>query len=208
MNRSLIFVGLILGLGACQPVGGDATVSPSVARDAVPTNADWSLTTNEGAADLSFRQDDSTEGAPLFRLGCRLNTQQVRADWQGDGDAVLTSGTATGTFRKRGDTAADHPVFAAFRSGGTLSVGLDDADLTLSAKDEGRARIAAFFDFCTRPLPPPPEPEPEPAPPPAEAVAAPSEGDDQPDDLPGVEPVEPGIDVDQPDHTTHQAVDG
>lgn len=208
MNRSLILAGLALALGGCQPVADDPAAPLSGARDAVPVDADWRMTTRGGSADLNFSEVDGTEDDRLFHLACRLNTQQVQADWQGQGDAILTSGTATGTFRKAGFNPADHPVFTAFRANGTLSVGRDDADLTLTAHREGRAQIAAFFDFCTRPLPPKPAPEPVPAPPAAEDVPPSSEADDQPDDRPVVEPVEPGVDVVQPDKPAQEPVDG
>ncbi|AQR61018.1 hypothetical protein BZG35_04585 [Brevundimonas sp. LM2] len=191
MKRSLIFVGLILGLGACRPAAGDAAVSTTRARDAVPVDADWHFAATGSTAALAFGEDGGDDADRLFRLGCRLNTQRVRADWPGQGDAVLTSGTATGTFRKQGEAAADSPVFTAFRSGGTLSVGLDDADLTLTAKEEGRAQIKAFFAFCTQPLPPPAEPEPAPPPEPVDAVAPPSDDDDAPEDVTVPGPVAP-----------------
>ena len=199
-------MGCFLGLTACQPVS-DAAGGGDVARvggDTVPSTYDWSFVAHGGSADLEFGDGDWAEGVSLFHLSCLPDSQVVRASWDGNGEAVLTSGTATGTFRREVDTAADHPVFAALRDGNSLAVGLDDADLTLSAKAPGREQIDAFFDYCTHPLPPPP-PDPVVAPVP-EPVPPPLEGDEQPDDLPGMKPVEPGIDVVQPEGAAHQSV--
>lgn len=209
MIRSLIAVGFAMGLGACQPVsgnGGDATGEAiRVGGDPVPPDYDWHFVAHGGSADLDFGDGDWAEGVSLFHMSCLPDSQRVGTSWDGTGEAVLTSGTATGTFRRDRDAAADHPVFAALRDGNALAVGLDDADLTLTAKDAGRTQIAAFFDYCTTPLPPSP-PEPVVAPP-MEVATPPLEGDDQPDDLAGVKPVEPGVDVVQPDGAAHQPVD-
>ena len=209
MIRSLIFVGFVLGLGACQPVSGgggdEAAPAASLGGDPVPPDYDWHFVTHGGSADLDFGDGDWAEGVSLFHMSCLPDSKRVSASWDGDGEAILTSGTATDTFRRDADTAADHPVFAALRDGNSLAVGLDDTDLTLTAKAPGREQVEAFFDYCTRPLPPlPPEPVVGPT---TDAVPPPLEGDDQPDDLSGVKPVEPGVDVVQPDGAAHQPVD-
>lgn len=207
MIRSLIVAGCLLALGACQPVadpeGAQGGPAAGVGGDPVPPEYDWHFVTHGGSADLDFGDGDWAEGVSLFHMGCLPDSRKVSTSWDGAGEAVLTSGTATGTFRRDRDTAADHPVFTALRDGNALAVGLDDADLTLTAKPAGRGQVEAFFDYCTHPLPPP-----EPVlVPPAEQMPLPSEGDDQTDDLPGVKPVEPGIDVVQPDGAAHQPVD-
>ncbi|CAL1692921.1 hypothetical protein MMB232_03104 [Brevundimonas subvibrioides] len=206
MIRSLIVAAFGLGLTACQPVsgGGGGEDVARVGGDTVPATYDWSFVAHGGSADLDFGDGDWAEGVSLFHMSCLPDSQVVRASWDGGSEAVLTSGTATGTFRREVDAAADHPVFAALREGNALAVGMDDADLTLAAKAPGRAQIKAFFDYCTHPLPPPPEPVVAAA---TEPVPPPLEGDDQPDDLSGVKPVEPGVDVVQPDRAAHEPVD-
>jgi len=173
--------------------------------DAVPDTYDWSFMAHGGSADLAFGDGDWAEGGSLFGLSCLPDSQTVSMTWQGAGEAVLTSGTATGTFREGSDSPVDHPVFSALRETGSLALGMDDTDLTLTAKAAGRAQIRAFFDYCTHPLPPP-------VPEPAAAIATEpgpmaSEGDDQTDNLAGMQPVEPGVDVVQPDGAAQQPVD-
>lgn len=206
MIRSLCIVGFACGLAACQPVSGgeEQQAAASVGGGAVPATYDWSFVAHGGSADLVFGDGDRAEGVRLFNMSCLPNSQAIGVSWNGDGEAVLTSGTATGTFRAGDSTPADHPVFTALRDNGSLAVGMNGTDLTLSGEAAGREAIADFFDFCTQPLPP----EPVEVAPVVPDVAAPSEGDDQPDDLTGVKPVEPGVDVVQPDGAAHQSVDG
>lgn len=199
-------MGFAVGLAACRPVsgGGDQQAAANVGGDAVPATYDWSFVAHGGSADLDFGDGDWAEGVSLFHMSCLPDSQSIGVSWNGDGEAVLTSGTATGTFRAGASSAADHPVFTALRDTGSVAVGMNGTDLTLSGKAAGREAIASFFDYCTKPLPPEPVEVALPVP----DVAPPSEGDDQPDDLAGVKPVEPGVDVVQPDHAAHQPVDG
>jgi hypothetical protein len=203
MIRPLSAVLLTFGLAACQP----ATEAQFTAGEAIPDTYDWAFTPHGGSADLDYGDGDRAEGAGVFHLSCLPNSQSVTPSWASDGEAVLTSATATGTFRADAEVPADHPVLQALRRTGNLAVGLNGADMTLEAKPAGKARLEAFFAYCTTPLPPPPEPVGEAAPPPADAITPPSEGDDQADDLSGVEPVEPGVDVVEGDGAAHQPVD-
>ena len=205
MNRSLTILGLAVALTGCRPAAGGRQPVETPGRDAVPSTYDWHFVAHGGSADLDFGDGDWAEGVSLFHLGCLPDSRRVRASWDGDGEAVLTSGTATGTFHRDTDTAADHPVFTALRDGGTLAVGLDDKDLILTARDPGRAQITGFFAYCTTPLPPQPQPA-EDQPPALVEVAPVSEGDDQTDDLPGVEPVEPGVDIVEGQGAAHESV--
>lgn len=208
MIRTLIVAGCAVGLAGCQPVSGDAGAGTGRgALEAVPPSYDWHLVERGDAAVLDYGDGvaDAAGGVRLFRLACRAHSRQIQASWDGPGEAVLTSGTATDTVRRDADLPASHPVLAALRQGAALAVGWDDGDLTLTARDAGQGRIAAFFDVCTRPqAAPAPEP---PAPAVLPDLAPPSEGDDQPDDLAGGEPVEPGVDVVQPEGSAQQPVD-
>lgn len=202
MIRTLTALAALTLLVACQPASGDGSDGSGAEAlpdpKAVPDSYDWSFVTHGGSADLDFGDGDWAEGVSLLHLSCLPDSQKVQLSWDGSGDAVLTSGTATGTFHQGVDVAADHPVFSALRSGETLAVGVDNSDMTLNAKAEGETQLEAFFHYCTTPLPPPP---PEPV-----AETPPSEGDDQADDLAGVKPVEPPVDVVEGDGPAHEAV--
>lgn len=100
--------------------------------------------------ELNFGADDPVEGVSLFRLTCSPQSREVKVSWGYPGEVVLTSGTATGTFRANEQTASNHPVLTALRDNGVLAVGLSGADMTLKARAAGRSALAAFFDYCER----------------------------------------------------------
>lgn len=153
-----------LALSACQPGGsvGSAERTAGIAPgEPVPEIYDWRFLTHETSGELNFGDEDFAEGISLFHLRCTPRSRIVEVSWGYPGEAVLTSGTATGTFRADEKTQSDHPVFTALKDNGVLAVGLSGADMTLKTKAPGRAQLAAFFDYCNRG----PEIAPQPTPP-------------------------------------------
>lgn len=146
-----------LSLVACQPSGeaartaGEATL-PS--GDAMPATYDWHFTPHGGTGELDFGDGDWAEGVSVFTLSCLPESKSVQMNWGFEEEAVLTSGTATGTFQPATGVPTDHPVIAALKSSGALDVGLSGADMRLVAKDAGKAEIAAFFDYCDKGIDP------------------------------------------------------
>ncbi len=162
MIRTLFAVALAatfgLSLSACQPRSGAATGEQTGGLslgDPVPEIYDWHFLNHGPSGELTFGDEDFAEGVSLFRLTCAPRSRTVEVSWGYPGEAVLTSGTATGTFRAGQTTQSDHPVFTALRDNGVLAVGLSGADLTLKAKGPGRAGLTAFFDYCERGIEPP-----------------------------------------------------
>ena len=156
MIRSLVVSAAVVSLAAlslvaCQPSGeaaktaGEATL-PS--GDAMPATYDWHFVAHGGTGELDFGDGDWAEGVSVFTLSCLPDSKSVQMNWGFDEEAVLTSGTATGTFQPATDVPTDHPVLAALKSSGAIDVGLSGADMRLVAKDAGKAEITAFFDYC------------------------------------------------------------
>ncbi len=198
----------MLGLvSACQPSAPEGEASAAgdglVFDDAVPADYDWAFTLHGGSGDLQFGDGDWAEGEHLFALSCLPRSRQIEMTWPGGGEAVLTAGTATGTFAHASRAATDHPVFAALKTSGVISLGRGGSDLRLSAEREGRAALADFLAYCDDGREPrPPEPvrelpaEPEeadtsdaetssetqPAPEPTEPPAAPPQAEAAKDD--------------------------
>lgn len=140
-----------LSLVACQPSGGAGKTAGETtlpAGDAIPASYDWHFVAHGGSGDLDFGDGDWAEGVSVFGLSCLPNSRSVQIGWGSDEEAVLTSGTATGTFQPGTATATDHPVITALRSNGAIDVGLSGTDMRLVAKDDGKGAIAAFFDYC------------------------------------------------------------
>ncbi|WP_428150665.1 hypothetical protein [Brevundimonas sp.] len=155
MIRTLSVVAIALTLAACQPSGqekADAAAGQETlpSGDAIPATYDWSFVAHGGSGDLDFGDGDWAEGVSVFSMSCRPDTKEVGMTWGGlgDGEAVLTSGTATGTFRPGTTIPTDHPVITALKESGAIDVGMSAADMRLVAKDEGKAAILAFFDYC------------------------------------------------------------
>ena len=156
MIRSLVVAGAVaslaaLSLVACQPSGageppaGQAAPPPG---DAMPATYDWHFTPHGGTGELDFGDGDWAEGVSVFTLSCLPERKTVEMNWGYEDEAVLTSGTATGTFEPSASVPTDHPVMTALKASGTLAVGLSGADMRLVAKDAGKGEIAAFFDYC------------------------------------------------------------
>ncbi len=151
MIRTLSVVAVAMTLVACQPSGqGEPTEGPAarLSGEGVPANYDWHFTPHGGTGELDFGDGDWAEGVSVFTLSCLPDSQTVEMTWGYEEDAVLTSGTATGTFRPASRVPTDHPVMAALKSSGAIDVGLSAADMRLVAKDAGKGEIAAFFDYC------------------------------------------------------------
>ena len=146
-----------LSLVACQPSGeagktaGDAALPPG---DAIPATYDWHFYAHGGTGEMDFGDGDWAEGISLFGLSCLPNSRSVQMNWGFDEEAVLTSGTATGTFQPGTSAATDDPVITALKSSGAIDVGLSGADMRLVAKTSGRGAIAAFFDYCDKGIDP------------------------------------------------------
>jgi hypothetical protein len=163
-----VFASAMLTLmSACQPGAPEGETSAAgdglVFDDAVPADYDWAFTLHGGSGDLQFGDGDWAEGERVFALSCLPRSRQVEMTWPGGGEAVLTAGTATGTFEHAGRAPTDHPVFAALKTSGVISVGRGGSDLRLSAEREGRAAVADFFAYCDEGREPrPPEPVREP----------------------------------------------
>ena len=152
MIRTLSAVAVALTLAACQPSGqgkadtaGQETL-PS--GDAMPATYDWHFMAHGGSGDLDFGDGDWAEGVSVFGMSCLPESKTVQMTWGYEEEAVLTSGTATGTFQPGASIPTDHPVITALKSSGAIDVGLSAADMRLVAKDAGKAEIAAFFDYC------------------------------------------------------------
>lgn len=156
MIRSLAVAAAIVSLAAvslvaCQPSGeveqaaGQATL-PS--GDTMPATYDWHFTPHGGTGELDFGDGDWAEGVSVFTLSCLPERKTVEMSWGYEEEAVLTSGTATGTFQPAATVSTDHPVMTALKASGAIDVGLSAADMRLVAKHAGKAEIAAFFDYC------------------------------------------------------------
>ena len=153
MIRTMSVVTIALTLAACQPSGrgeteptaGQATL-PS--GDAVPATYDWHFVPHGGSGDLDFGDGDWAEGVSVFGMSCLPQSKTVAMTWAHEAEAVLTSGTATGTFRPAASVPTDHPVINALKASGAIDVGLGGTDMRLVAKDSGKGAIAAFFDYC------------------------------------------------------------
>lgn len=157
MIRTLSVLTLVTSLGAvlaaCGP--GDQVEATSWAAslppgEPVPDSYDWHFTTHGGSGDLDFGDGDVVEGVNLLHMSCLPGSRTVELSWGYPGDAVLTSGTATGTFEADSRASTNHPVFTALKAGGVIAVGLSGADMTLSGKEAGKGRMAAFFDYCDK----------------------------------------------------------
>ena len=141
--RSILSVLLAaLAVAACQ-MGPQAVP--------VPDGYDWHFLTHGGSGDLDFGDGDWAGGTSLFHLSCLPGSGGVEMSWGEPGEAVLTAGTATGTFQADARVPVDHPVFAALRAGGTIAVGFGGSDLRLEAHPEGKAELERFFAYCSTP---------------------------------------------------------
>lgn len=140
-----------VSLVACQPSGEAANAAGEASLpsgDAMPATYDWHFTAHGGSGELDFGDGDWAEGVSVFTVSCRPETKSVEMSWGYEEEAVLTSGTATGTFRPNGSAPTDHPVISALKDSGTINVGLSQADMRLVGKEAGKAELAAFFDYC------------------------------------------------------------
>lgn len=189
-----VFASALLALTtACQPSVPEgqaaATGDGLVFDDAVPADYDWAFTLHGGSGDLQFGDGDWAEGEHLFALSCLPRSRQVEMTWPGGGEAVLTAGTATGTFDHAGHAPTDHPVFAALGSSGVIAVGRGGSNLRLAAEHGGRA-VDDFFAYCDEGREPrPPEPVREPPAEPEKAET--SEAQTTSETQPAAEPAEP-----------------
>jgi hypothetical protein len=156
MIRSLAVSAAVVALAAvslvaCQPSGegepatGQATRAPG---EAMPATYDWHFLAHGGTGELDFGDGDWAEGVSVFTLSCLPGSRAVEMSWGYEEEAVLTAGTATGTFRPGASATTDHPVITALEASGAIDVGLSAADMRLVGKDAGKAEIAAFFDYC------------------------------------------------------------
>lgn len=152
MIRTLSVVTIALTLAACQPSGqgeaapaGQATL-PS--GEAMPATYDWHFVAHGGSGELDFGDGDWAEGVSVFTLSCLPDSKTVQMTWGYEKEAVLTSGTATGTFQPATSVPTDHPVITALKASGAIDVGLGGGDMRLVARDSGKGAIAAFFDYC------------------------------------------------------------
>ena len=163
MIRTLSVVAIALTLAACQPSGQGETGTSGPATlpsgDALPATYDWYFVPHGGTGELDFGDGDWAEGVSVFGMSCLPNTKSVQMTWGFEQEAVLTSGTATGTFRPSAAVPTDHPVLTALKSSGAIDVGLSGADMRLVAKDTGKAAIAEFFDYCDKGINPMVSPE-------------------------------------------------
>lgn len=155
MIRTVSVVAVALTLAACQPSGQGET-EPAAGRaappsgDVIPATWDWHFTPHGGTGELDFGDGDWAEGISVFTLSCLPESKTVQMNWGREDAAVLTSGTATGTFRPASGVPTDHPVFTALKASGAIDVGLNGADMRLVARDAGKAEITAFFDYCDK----------------------------------------------------------
>ncbi|MFC5346081.1 hypothetical protein ACETK8_04650 [Brevundimonas staleyi] len=165
MIRSLAVSAAVMSMAAvslvaCQPTGSETdenATGPVVRGDAMPPTYDWHFLAHGGTGELDFGDGDWAEGVSVFTLTCLPGSKSVEMSWGYEEEAVLTSGTATGTFRPDSSATTDHPVISALKASGTISVGLSQADMRLVGKDLGEAELAAFFDYCDngrQPAPP------------------------------------------------------
>lgn len=165
MIRSLAVSAAVMSMAAvslvaCQPTGSETDengAGPMVRGDAMPPTYDWHFLAHGGSGELDFGDGDWAEGVSVFTLSCRPETRSVEMSWGFEEEAVLTAGTATGTFQPGGSAPTDHPVISALKGSGVINVGLSQADMRLVGKDAGKAEIAAFFDYCEtgrQPAPP------------------------------------------------------
>ncbi len=191
LSSSAIAATMAATLAACQPgpatEGGEGRPSLPASGEPMPAGYDWRFVTHGGSGDLDFGDGDRAGGVSVFHLSCLPASRSVEMSWDYPGDAVLTSGTATGTFRAGSSAATNHPVFAALKATAAIAVGLSGADMVLSAKSPGREELAAFYDYCETgedpravvEAPPAPETpaEPEPGP---EPESAPTDGVSEP----------------------------
>lgn len=156
MIRSLAVSAAVMSMAAvslvaCQPTGSETDengAGPVVRGDAMPPTYDWHFLAHGGTGELDFGDGDWAEGVSVFTLSCRPETKSVEMSWGYEEEAVLTAGTATGTFRPNSSAPTDHPVISALKGSGVINVGLSQADMRLVGKEAGRAEIAAFFDYC------------------------------------------------------------
>jgi len=154
MIRVLIVLVLGLGLSACQPSATGDLPTRVPDRSEVPASYDWSFVAHGGSGDLDFGDGDWAEGVSLFHASCLPDSQSVNLSWGESSDAVLTAGTATGTFRANQVVPTDDAVIRALMDTGALAVGLNGEDMVLTGKAAGRAQLAAFLDYCTTPAAP------------------------------------------------------
>lgn len=179
---------------ACQPGAPEREAAAAgdgqVFDDAVPADYDWAFTLHGGSGGLQFGDGDWAEGEHLFALSCLPRSRHVEMTWPEGGEAVLTAGTATGTFDHGGRAPTDHPVFTALKTSGVIAVGRGGSNLRLAAERAGRAAVADFFAYCDEGREPrPPEPVREPLAEPEEADASDAETSSQA--RPAPEPAEP-----------------
>lgn len=155
MIRTVSAAAVALTLAACQPSGqGEAEPAAGQAAppsgDALPATYDWYFTPHGGTGELDFGDGDWSEGVRVFTLSCLPETKTVQMNWGQEDAAVLTSGTATGTFQPATSVPTDHPVLTALKASGALDAGLGETAMRLVAKDAGKAEITAFFDYCDK----------------------------------------------------------
>ena len=153
MIRIVSAAAIALALAACQPAGrgeGEPTAGQVTlpSGDAVPATYDWHFVAHGGSGDLDFGDGDWAEGVSVFGMSCLPQSKTVAMTWGHEEEAVLTSGTATGTFQPGASAPTDHPVITALKASGAIDVGLSGADMRLVAKESGKGAIAAFFDYC------------------------------------------------------------
>lgn len=156
MIRSLAVSAVVMSMAAvslvaCQPSGEAAKTAGEASLpsgDAMPATYDWHFTAHGGTGELDFGDGDWAEGVSVFTLSCRPETKSVEMSWGYEEEAVLTAGTATGTFHPNSSTPTDHPVISALKGSGVINVGLSQADMRLVGKDAGKAEMTAFFDYC------------------------------------------------------------
>lgn len=163
MIRTMSAVAIALTLAACQPSGQGEAAPTSQATlpsgDPMPATYDWHFTPHGGTGELDFGDGDWAEGVSVFGMSCLPESKTVQMNWGREDAAVLTSGTATGTFQPATGVPTDHPVLAALKSSGAIDVGLSGTDMRLVAKDAGKAEIAGFFDYCDKGIHPAYTPE-------------------------------------------------
>lgn len=148
MIRVLTVLAMGLGLSACQPSATDEAPGGR----AVPASYDWSFVPHGGSGDLDFGDGDWAEGVSLFRASCLPNSKSVTLSWGAAGEAVLTAGTATGTFQANAAVPTDDALITALMQTGDLTVGVTGEDRVLTGKAAGKVQLQAFFDYCTTPL--------------------------------------------------------
>ena len=152
MIRVLTVFALGCGLSACQPSTTGEAKTGAPGASAVPASYDWSFVPHGGSGDLDFGDGDWAEGVSLFSASCLPNSKSVTLSWGAPGEAVLTAGTATGTFQANAAVATDTPVITALVETGEVTVGLRGEDRLLTGKAAGKVQLQAFLDYCTTPL--------------------------------------------------------